>query len=188
MFHTTRRKEQTMMAKLHAEAQLHAEARRIAIEEAKNDPNKHGYTLDAREGLPWEPHAWVVNAIAKALARDQRSFAMTVPAVDTQPFIIELTYRVKAASRSEAWALLAKYQSDSQFMIEQDLRKHRGSQVVDLIDCEVKSPEDSETVAAQAFLAAAIEWRQRVNLVPNNPFTQELLDKLDALVILRDRK
>lgn len=107
---------------------------------------------------------------------------------DTQSFIIELTYCVKAKSRSEALALLVKYQSDSQFVIEQDLRKHRGSQVVDLLDCDVKSPEDSETVATQAFLVAAIEWRQRVNLVPNNPFTQELLDKLDALVILRSQK
>ncbi len=107
--------------------------------------------------------------------------------MDTQPFIIELTYRVQASSRGEAMELLVKYQSDAQFMIEQDLRKHRGSQIVDLIDCNVKSPEDSETAAAKAFVTAALEWRKHVNLVPNNPFTQELLDKLDALVILRGR-
>jgi hypothetical protein len=64
---------------------------------------------------------------------------MTVPAVDTQPFVIMLTYRVQARNRSEAMELLVKYQSDAQFMIEQDLRKHRGSQVVDLLDCDVKS-------------------------------------------------
>ena len=57
--------------------------------------------------------------------------------VDPQPFVIALTYRVQARSRSEAMELLVKYQSDSQFSIEQDLRKHRGSQVVDLLDCTV---------------------------------------------------
>ena len=62
---------------------------------------------------------------------------MTVSAVDTQPFVIVLTYRVHARNRSEAMELLVKYQSDAQFMIEQDLRKHRGSQVVDLLDCDV---------------------------------------------------
>lgn len=113
---------------------------------------------------------------------------MTVPAVDAQPFVVALTYRVKAGSRSEALELLVKYQSDAQFMIEQDLRKHRGSQVVDLLDCDVKAPEDSEAAATQAFVNAAIEWRQRVNLVPATALTQELLDKLDALVILRGRR
>jgi hypothetical protein len=38
--------------------------------------------------------------------------------------------------------------------------------------------------AAQAFVASAVAWRQRVNLVPASPLTQEMLDKLDALVIL----
>jgi hypothetical protein len=55
----------------------------------------------------------------------------------TQPFTIVLTYRVQARDRGEAMKLLVKYQSDAQFMIEQDLRKHRGSQVVDLLDCDV---------------------------------------------------
>lgn len=63
--------------------------------------------------------------------------------LDRQPFVVTLTYRVRAASRSEAMELLVKYQSDSQFMIEQDLRKHRGSQVVDLLDCDVKSETDA---------------------------------------------
>ena len=63
---------------------------------------------------------------------------MADPADNTQPFVILLTYRVHAKSRSEAMELLVKYQSDAQFMIEQDLRKHRGSQVVDLLDCDVK--------------------------------------------------
>ena len=40
--------------------------------------------------------------------------------------------------------LLVKYQSDTQFMIEQDLRKHRGSQVVDLLDCDVKTSDKPE--------------------------------------------
>ena len=64
----------------------------------------------------------------------------------TQPFTIVLTYRVQAKDRAEAMELLVKYQSDAQFMIEQDLRKHRGSQVVDLVDCDV-SPlgEEAET-------------------------------------------
>lgn len=38
--------------------------------------------------------------------------------------------------------LLVKYQSDTQSMIEQDLRKHRGSQVVDLLDCDVSPAEE----------------------------------------------
>ena len=67
--------------------------------------------------------------------------------VDTQPFVVMLTYRVQARSRSEAMELLVKYQSDAQFSIEQDLRKHRGSQVVDLLDCDVRpsgeKPEES---------------------------------------------
>ena len=63
---------------------------------------------------------------------------MTDPAdVATRPFIVILTYRIQARSRSEAMELMAKYQSDSQFMVEQDLRKHRGSQVIDLLDCTV---------------------------------------------------
>ena len=62
---------------------------------------------------------------------------MTSPADIPQPFIVILTYRIQARSRSEAMELMAKYQSDSQFMVEQDLRKHRGSQVVDLLDCTV---------------------------------------------------
>ena len=66
---------------------------------------------------------------------------MTNPDVDTPPFVVVLTYCVQARSRSEAMELLVKYQSDAQFMIEQDLRKHRGSQVVDLLDCDVKSAE-----------------------------------------------
>jgi hypothetical protein len=61
--------------------------------------------------------------------------------VDTQPFVVTLTYRVQAKSQSEAMELLVKYQSDAQFSLEQDLRKHRGSQVVDLLDCDVKSDE-----------------------------------------------
>jgi hypothetical protein len=72
---------------------------------------------------------------------------MTDPDVDTQPFVIMLTYRVQAKSRSEAMELLVKYQSDAQFMIEQDLRKHRGSQVVDLLDCDVK-PSGEESVVS----------------------------------------
>ena len=61
-----------------------------------------------------------------------------------QPFVVTLTYRVHAKSRSEAMELLVKYQSDTQFMIEQDLRKHRGSQVVDLLDCDVKTSDKPE--------------------------------------------
>ena len=66
------------------------------------------------------------------------------PAVDTQPFVVVLTYRVQAKDRGEALELLVKYQSDRQFMIEQDLRKHRGSQVVDLLDCDVKNESAGE--------------------------------------------
>lgn len=62
--------------------------------------------------------------------------------IDTQLFVVTLTYRVKAKDRGEAMELLVKYQSDSQFSIEQDLRKHRGSQVVDLLDCDVKVETD----------------------------------------------
>ena len=69
---------------------------------------------------------------------------MTEPDADTKPFIVILTYRIQARSRSEAMELMAKYQSDAQFMIEQDLRKHRGSQVVDLLDCGVKEESRSE--------------------------------------------
>jgi len=69
---------------------------------------------------------------------------MTDPDVDTQPFIVVLTYRVQAKDRSEAMELLVKYQSDTQFMIEQDLRKHRGSQVVDLLDCAVRSAAEPQ--------------------------------------------
>ena len=58
-------------------------------------------------------------------------------ALDTQPFVIVLTYRVQAKSRSEAMELLVKYQSDAQFSLEQDLRKHRGSHVVEMLDCTV---------------------------------------------------
>jgi hypothetical protein len=65
-------------------------------------------------------------------------------AIDNQAFVVMLTYRVKAKTRSEAMELLVKYQSDSQFMIEQDLRKHRGSQVVDLLDCDVKEETATE--------------------------------------------
>ena len=64
---------------------------------------------------------------------------MTDTDVDTQPYVVVLTYCVQARSRGEALELLVKYQSDAQFMIEQDLRKHRGSQVVDLLDCDVNS-------------------------------------------------
>jgi hypothetical protein len=139
-------------------------------------------------------------------------------AVDTQPFIITLTYRVNAEDHGDAMELLVKYQSDPVFIHEQDLRKHRGSQVVDLLDCDVSADRPSPTAppaacgsgrpphpyrdglsgacpeadaaeqAEQSFLAAAIEWRQHVTLHPANPFTQEMLDKLDALVILRGRK
>ena len=70
---------------------------------------------------------------------------MADPAVDTQPFVIVLTYRVQATDRAEALELLVKYQSDRQFMIEQDLRKHRGSQVVDLLDCDVKNESPGES-------------------------------------------
>ena len=63
--------------------------------------------------------------------------------VDTQPFVVILTYRVQAKDRSEAMELLIKYQSDAQFMIEQDLRKHRGSQVVDLLDCILRSTAEA---------------------------------------------
>lgn len=66
---------------------------------------------------------------------------MTAAVVDTQPFVVTLTYRVQARSLGEAMELLVKYQSDSQFMLEQDLRKHRGSHVVDLLDCDVKPSE-----------------------------------------------
>ena len=69
---------------------------------------------------------------------------MTDSNVDRQPFVVVLTYRIQATSRSEAMELLVKYQSDAQFMIEQDLRKHRGSQVVDLLDCDVKSAAVSQ--------------------------------------------
>lgn len=62
---------------------------------------------------------------------------MTETDTATEPFTVVLTYRVQAKDRREAMKLLVKYQSDPQFMIEQDLRKHRGSQVVDLLDCEV---------------------------------------------------
>lgn len=58
--------------------------------------------------------------------------------VVTQPFTIVLTYRVQARDQGEAMRLLVKYQSDPQFMIEQDLRRPRGSQVVDLLDCDVE--------------------------------------------------
>ena len=68
---------------------------------------------------------------------------MTDPDGATQSFIVILTYRVQAQSHSEAMELMAKYQSDTQFMIEQDLRKHRGSQVVDLLDCDVKPSDES---------------------------------------------
>lgn len=66
---------------------------------------------------------------------------MTEPDLDaaaTQPFTVVLTYRVQARHRGEAMKLLVKYQSDPQFLIEQDLRKHRGSQVVDLVDVDIK--------------------------------------------------
>jgi len=63
---------------------------------------------------------------------------VTDPDVDTQPFVVTLTYRVQARSLGEAMELLVKYQRDAQFMIEQDMRKHRGSQVVDLLDCDVR--------------------------------------------------
>lgn len=72
---------------------------------------------------------------------------MADPAVDTQPFVITLTYRVQAKSQSEAMELLVKYQSDAQFALEQDLRKHRGSQVVDLLDCDVK-PSSEEPASS----------------------------------------
>lgn len=42
-------------------------ARELAIEAAKQDPDLHTYTLPVRTLQPWEPHTWVVNAIAKAL-------------------------------------------------------------------------------------------------------------------------
>lgn len=42
-------------------------ARELAIKAAHQDPDLHGYTLDARLLKPWEPHAWVVNAVAEAL-------------------------------------------------------------------------------------------------------------------------
>jgi hypothetical protein len=67
---------------------------------------------------------------------------MTSADIDTQSFVVMLTYRVQAKTRSEAMELLVKYQSDAQFMIEQDLRKHRGSQVVDLLDCDVKPSDE----------------------------------------------
>ena len=62
---------------------------------------------------------------------------MTDAAVNTQPFVVILTYRVQAQDRSEALELMVRYQSDPQFMVEQDLRKHRDSQVIDLLDCTV---------------------------------------------------
>ena len=68
---------------------------------------------------------------------------MTDLDVDTQRFVITLIYRVQAKDRGEALELLVKYQSDRLFMIEQDLRKHRGSQVVDLLECAVKSTDDT---------------------------------------------
>lgn len=48
---------------------LQAEARRIAIEAASKDPNGYDYTFEARQGKPWEPHTWVVNAITAALRK-----------------------------------------------------------------------------------------------------------------------
>ena len=69
---------------------------------------------------------------------------MTDADVNTQPFVVILTYRVQAKDRGEALELLVKYQSDAQFMIEQDLRKHRGSQVVDLLDCTVRSATEAQ--------------------------------------------
>ena len=68
---------------------------------------------------------------------------MAEPDADTKPFIVILTYRIQARRRSEAMELMAKYQSDSVFMHEQDLRKHRGSQVVGLLDCDVKEESRS---------------------------------------------
>ena len=69
---------------------------------------------------------------------------MTESDVNTQRFIIRLIYRVQAKDRGEAMDLLVKYQSDRLFMIEQDLRTHRGSQVVDLLECDVKSANVSQ--------------------------------------------
>jgi hypothetical protein len=48
---------------------LQEEARRIAIEAAKQDPDLHDYTLPVRTLKPWAPHTWVVNAITTALAK-----------------------------------------------------------------------------------------------------------------------
>lgn len=45
------------------------QARELAIEAARNDPEQHEYTHNARAQAPWEPHRWVVNAITKALQR-----------------------------------------------------------------------------------------------------------------------
>lgn len=59
---------------------------------------------------------------------------------ETTTFLVTLTYRVDAKDRDEALARTVKYQSDAQYMIEQDLRKHRGSQVVELLDCDVRQP------------------------------------------------
>lgn len=82
---------------------------------------------------------------------------MTDPDVDTQPFVVLLTYRVQAKDRSEAMELLIKYQSDAQFMIEQDLRKHRGSQVVDLLDCAVRSAAEPQG-EQRADRLGVLEW------------------------------
>lgn len=42
-------------------------AKAIAISAAKDDAEKRDYTEPARQGQPWEPHGWVVDAIKQAL-------------------------------------------------------------------------------------------------------------------------
>lgn len=63
---------------------------------------------------------------------------MTEPGAASQSFVVMLTYRVQARDRGEALELMVRYQSDPQFTVEQDLRKHRDSQIIDLLDCTVR--------------------------------------------------
>jgi hypothetical protein len=68
--------------------------------------------------------------------------SVTDPVDTIQSFTVVLTYRVQAKDRGEAMKQLVKYQIDAQFVIEQDLRKHYGSQVVDLLDCDVQEAKE----------------------------------------------
>lgn len=63
----------------------------------------------------------------------------------------------------------------------------RAAEIFRTAPIETPAAEDAESVATKAFLDVAIEWRQHINLIPNNTPSKEMLDKLDALVILRGR-